>query len=100
MLFVFEPIEYDLERRLMSPHNFESGLQLEHERIPLQKKKKTNRADEAFEDAQDKLEPTFAPKPAEIEGKQADTKDEIKTIIIDGEGTITVDGEVIIQDPE
>ena len=51
MLFVFEPIEYDLERRLMSPHNFESGLELEHERIPLQKKKKTNRADEAFEDA-------------------------------------------------
>ena len=51
MLFVFEPIEYDLERRLMSPHNFESGLELEHERIPLQKKKKTNREDEAFEDA-------------------------------------------------
>ena len=51
MLFVFEPIEYDLERRLMSPHNFESGLEPEHERIPLQKKKKTNRADDAFEDA-------------------------------------------------
>ena len=98
MLFVFEPIEYDLERRLMAPHEFESELQYEHERIPLQKKKRT---DDSFEDAMEKLEPQEPIEEQEPEDKanKDDEEDDRKTVIIDGDGTITVDGEVINQDP-
>ena len=99
MLFVFEPIEYDLERRLMSPHDFSTGLQYDHERIPLQRKKRT---DDSFEDAKEKLEPVL-PDSQQSESKatsEGEEDDEIKTIIIDEQGTISVDGEIINQDPE
>ena len=57
MLFVFEPIEYDLERMLlMAPHpnKLPEYAQSEQNRFALQGKKKI---DDAFNDAKEKLEP-------------------------------------------